>query len=333
MSIRAAISRQMHDGTCPGAGSLGECAAVWLRGSHSNTAFYAAAVYLWPAAAALKFADVARWFQDATGCEADDVIVHVIVHDPYNDTLEGFCHDGARALDVSFSLSLARAAELGMELPTEPPGPELSPRLSAAELMGARDAAPHITPQQIEEVATMPVDQMQVRLISALALVAPIATAKAQAAPAPLDYRQMLEDGFAAWQEFNAPQQYESRAHYLADHVFEFTTYDDELAKELGAKALEVCRAISERKTFEYVADAANHRWFIVMSNMPFFARRLNWGTSVRGAWWDTSYPNATELDTTALWLNGHQVTETLELTTDEWCKFIDALLAFAATP
>lgn len=144
------------------------------------------------------------------------------------------------------------------------------------------------------------------------------------------DYRRMLEEGFAAWRDVNPEGTPENRVAYLGDYIFDFTTYDDEKSEEFGLKALEICRAISDRKTFEYIADPANYRWFLLMVNMPFFSRRLNWGTSVRGAWWDTSTPNETELDTTGLWLDGNQLTAPLKFSTEQWQEFIAAMLAFA---
>lgn len=170
MGLMNAINRFMHEGsTCPGAGSLGECCGIWLDDSNATHAHYYAAVYLWTAAEGMPYAEVARWFKEAASIDDDAVRVNLIVHDTDNDTREGRCHDGARALGVTFTVPLERAEELGMELPKEPPGPESSPRLSAADLMGARAAAPHLTQQQIEEIAELPVDQLQVRLISALA--------------------------------------------------------------------------------------------------------------------------------------------------------------------
>lgn len=144
------------------------------------------------------------------------------------------------------------------------------------------------------------------------------------------DYRRMLEDGFAACRDVNPHGTPESRSAYLADYIFDFTTYDDEKSEEFGIKALEVCRAISNRKTFEYIADPVNYRWYLLMVNMPFFSRRLNWGASVRDAWWDTSTPNETELDTTALWLDGEMLTEPMKFSTQQWLKFVAAMLDFA---
>jgi hypothetical protein len=145
------------------------------------------------------------------------------------------------------------------------------------------------------------------------------------------DYRRMLEEGFATWREVNPGGTPENRVAFLSDYVFDFATYDDEKAEEFGAKALEICRAISDRKTFEYIEDPLNYRWFLLMVNMPFFARRLNWGTSVRGAWWDTGSPDDTALHTTALWLDGEQITEPLRFSGEQWQEFVSAMLAFAA--
>jgi hypothetical protein len=145
------------------------------------------------------------------------------------------------------------------------------------------------------------------------------------------DYRRMLEEGYAAWRDVNPDGTPENRVAYLGDYIFGFTTYDADMSAEFATKALEVCRAITERKTFEYIKDRANYRWFLWVCNMPFFSCRLNWGTSIRGAWWDISTPNETDLDTTSFWLNGKQLTEPLQFSTEQWCEFIAALLAFGS--
>ena len=138
------------------------------------------------------------------------------------------------------------------------------------------------------------------------------------------DYRRMLEEGLNE-SDLNEPL---NRLEYLGDYIFDFKTYDAEMTELFVGKALEVCAAISGSKTFEYINDAENYRWFLLMCNMPFFARRLNWGTSIRGSWWDTSTPNATEFNTCGLWLDGEQLTS-LRLSTDQWQEFIAALLDF----
>jgi hypothetical protein len=100
-----AINQRMHKGsTCPGAGSLGECAAISDLIGESGHKFHVASLYLWPAAVDLNPATVAAWFIEA-GCT--EVVVSAILHDPDNDTINGLS-GGARPWEVSFLLKEPR---------------------------------------------------------------------------------------------------------------------------------------------------------------------------------------------------------------------------------
>ena len=146
-----------------------------------------------------------------------------------------------------------------------------------------------------------------------------------------MNYLKMLEEGRSGVDRFSGHKS--SRLRYLADHIFDFTTYEDEMAELFATKALEVCAAISGRTTFDYIKDVDNRRWFLLMCNMRFFEPRLNWGTSIRGAWWDTNDPNETKFSTCGLRLDGEQVTELDFNDTDQWREFIAALIEFAKEP
>ena len=111
MNFRTAINLRMHAGTCPGAGALGECPGIWLKGSHGNLGHFSAAVYLWSGAESLLFATVASWFEDLG---ATNVLVYATMHDAYNVTVEGRCSDGARPLLVTFDLDRATAQLRGL---------------------------------------------------------------------------------------------------------------------------------------------------------------------------------------------------------------------------
>jgi hypothetical protein len=138
------------------------------------------------------------------------------------------------------------------------------------------------------------------------------------------DYATMLEDGYKALRDLNDAEQ--SRLDYLSDHIFDFTTYDSAIGELFATKAIEVCTAINERTTFDYIKDPENYRWFLLMCNMPFFYPKLDWGGSIRGAWWSH---DGIELDTCGLWANGSQIHEPMKFTSDEWWKFIAAVIAF----
>lgn len=150
-----------------------------------------------------------------------------------------------------------------------------------------------------------------------------------------MDYKKLLEESYT---RESTPQDgmmhSESRLEFLADHVFDFTTYENYASILFAFKAVEVCRAINERKTFEYIMNGQNNIWFLLMCNMPFFVEKLNWGTSIRGAFWDVTHPvNSVyqfEFTSTGLWQGDEQL---LKLTFDkdeEWEEFMKAVVTFA---
>lgn len=132
---------------------------------------------------------------------------------------------------------------------------------------------------------------------------------------------RMLRDGWALACEANGPM---SRLAYLGNYIFDFTTYDEEMDELFARRAIEVCRAIQGKATFDYIKDREQYVWYLTMMNMPFFAKRTEWGTSIRGAWWDGSG----EYVSCGLWLDGEQVTE-MDFTRETWPLFIDAIIKF----
>ncbi len=115
-----------------------------------------------------------------------------------------------------------------------------------------------------------------------------------------------------------------SRLEFLSRNVFDFTTYDFQMDELFAKKAIECCEAITNGTTFEYIEDSENHKWFLLMCNMPFFYEKIEWGTSIRGAWWDQKI----ELKSYGIWVNEEQCF-TLTFTKDEWRLFICAITCF----
>jgi hypothetical protein len=114
---------------------------------------------------------------------------------------------------------------------------------------------------------------------------------------------------------------------YLGDFIFDFTTYDDEMTTLFAQKALEVCEAVTDGKTFEYIEDPERYQWYLLMCNMPFFNTRLEWGGSIRGAWWDY---NKITYSSCGLWDGDVQMDQDLEFEKAEWEDFIRAVCDFA---
>lgn len=139
-----------------------------------------------------------------------------------------------------------------------------------------------------------------------------------------MKYAQLLNDGFL--EDQSGENACGSKIEFLARHVFDFTTYDSDMDQLLGQKAVEVCRALSSRATHGYIKVPENYRWYIVMCNMPFFTPRLDWGTSIRGAWWAHDQPPLTSC---GLYEGERQVIR-LDFADGEWEDFIAAVLEFS---
>ena len=107
-----------------------------------------------------------------------------------------------------------------------------------------------------------------------------------------MNYMELLENSLKQMNERLNRHEPTGRLEFLADHVFDFTTYDSGVSIMFAKHAVEVIDAISNKKTFDYFkGNDERYKWYLIMVNMPFFERRLNWGGSIRGAWWDDPQP------------------------------------------
>ena len=141
-----------------------------------------------------------------------------------------------------------------------------------------------------------------------------------------MDYLKLLEHSFEVEKEvMECPP--ESRLEYLGDHIFDFTTYDGSMSELFAVKAVEVCVAINDMRTFEYINDPENYKWYLLMCNMPFFVDKLEWGTSIMGAWWNYEI----EYRSLGLWEGDQQLTEPMKFNQDEWKLFVAAIVEFAS--
>lgn len=118
----------------------------------------------------------------------------------------------------------------------------------------------------------------------------------------------------------------ESRLEYLSSYVFGFVTYDDAIDKILAEKAVQVCCAISKRKTFEYIFDKKRYEWYLIMLNMKFFSEKIEWGTSIRGAWWS----NEITISSCGFYNGEDQVTIDIKFNSQEFDVFVDAIVKFS---
>ena len=120
-----------------------------------------------------------------------------------------------------------------------------------------------------------------------------------------------------------------SRLTYLSHFIFHFTLYDSSMDEVFAKKALEVCEVILYELTYYYIKDKENYKWYLIMCNFPFFTKRISWGTSIRGAFWDVPFrQEKIEFSSCGLFKDHEQILD-LEFTLDEWKEFIGAVIEF----
>jgi len=144
-----------------------------------------------------------------------------------------------------------------------------------------------------------------------------------------MNYLKLLQDSHKETAE-NRGYKDLGRLEFLAEDIFGFTTYENFVSSLMAKKSLEVCKAISERKTFDYIKTEEGHLWYLIVVNMPFFQGKLEWGTSIRGAWWDLCGKDAFKLNSCGLFSGGEQLLE-IELNEKQWMEFIHAMIEFAS--
>lgn len=143
----------------------------------------------------------------------------------------------------------------------------------------------------------------------------------------------MCSDSYVAFLENNfkqiqSHQDKPTRFEYLSSHIFDFTTYDGDIDELFVKKALEVCVAITNKQTFDYIKDEDNYRWFLIMCNMPFFSKKLTWGTSIRGAWWELYNGMTLKIESCGFFDGDEQIIK-MEFKEHQWPMFIEAMQKF----
>lgn len=85
---------------------------------------------------------------------------------------------------------------------------------------------------------------------------------------------------------------------WAARKVFGLITYDDELDEKIVKKILTVCKIILNHATYEYIhTDETNYKIYILVCQLLNHKNWINWGSSIRGAWFDTGYNEDPILD------------------------------------
>jgi hypothetical protein len=97
------------------------------------------------------------------------------------------------------------------------------------------------------------------------------------------EWAEWLEKMHAEMGDFqeNMPSRYETAAAVLG-----IVTYDGSMDEVIVRTMMPTLLAIGNKTTFELIEDPKQYAWFCITVNMPFLQQRLEWGTSIRGAWY-----------------------------------------------
>lgn len=136
-----------------------------------------------------------------------------------------------------------------------------------------------------------------------------------------MNYLDLLKENFKTLQYIDdGLEPYE----YLSNYIFDFITYDRDGANMMGEEALSVCLAITDKRIFDYIEDKDNYKKYLNYVNSNFFIDKLDWGTSIRCAWWDLYEDKEFEINS---W-DGEQIF-TLKFKENEWDLFVYAMRDF----
>lgn len=78
-----------------------------------------------------------------------------------------------------------------------------------------------------------------------------------------------------------------SKYEWAANHIFDLTTYDGDLDEKFVKDILEVCEVIADRYNYEYIGNKDNYIKYILVCQLLDNFKWIDWGTSIRGAWFD----------------------------------------------
>jgi len=96
---------------------------------------------------------------------------------------------------------------------------------------------------------------------------------------------KILDENYKFWQEMDCPP--ESKMEYAGSVIFDFTTYDSLVDSTFATLMLEVVGCILNRTATKYMNNEDCYLNYLIMVNMPFLTDKLEWGGSIRGAWFN----------------------------------------------
>ncbi len=83
---------------------------------------------------------------------------------------------------------------------------------------------------------------------------------------------------------------YNNKYEWVCDELFQLTTYDSGMSEKWGRRIIDVCKAILEGKTFDYIEKEGNYEPYLMVCQLLDKKNWIEWGTSIRGAWFQEDF-------------------------------------------
>ena len=102
-----------------------------------------------------------------------------------------------------------------------------------------------------------------------------------------------ISDMDEIWENYNGRlfKPREEFFEFVAEDIFNLTTYDSWIDYVFTRYLLSIMTAIYDRKTFDFIKSSKdNYLVFITICNLLDNKGWIEWGTSIRGCWFDSSY-------------------------------------------
>lgn len=103
----------------------------------------------------------------------------------------------------------------------------------------------------------------------------------------------LLENKYEEWKLHSLMGGYDecdlNKYEFVGDEIFNFVTYDNFYTIKLTMHMLEVLDVLIKKYNYSYLKEEDQYSNYLLMINMPFLINKIEWGTSIKGAWLDES--------------------------------------------
>ncbi len=121
-----------------------------------------------------------------------------------------------------------------------------------------------------------------------------------------IDYLEMLKKSYQENKSHCFTCSSPSKLEFIANHVFLINTYDSLVDEKMALDFLKVCDVITKGDNFIFIDSSdENYELYLRTVMYPFFENKIDWGSSIRGAWWEY---DLVEIDSCGLYYEGEQL-------------------------